>query len=149
MDKNSYLDILKGTNLRPKKVKPAQVNQTYLAEQTEMNKAGVESAIIKWFMKNPKPLDKEVHEFSDSLGINTHEFETYIYAILGNILTGGKSKGFTGKYDEAQLQKGIKVESEHTDFPEIAEKISRDHLSEIPDYYDRLAKMEAEAGIKD
>jgi len=145
MDRNSYLNILKGTNLRPKKVKPAELNLVYLAEQTEMNKAGVESAIIKWFMKNPTPVDKEVHEFADSLGINTHEFETYIYAILGNILTSGKSKGFTGSYKEDQIQKGIKIEAEHTDFPEIAEKIARDHLGEISDYYDRLEKMEAEA----
>jgi hypothetical protein len=42
---------------------------------------------------------------------------------------------------------GIKVEMEHTTDPLIAKRISLDHLSEIPDYYTRLAKMEKEAGI--
>jgi hypothetical protein len=44
-----------------------------------------------------------------------------------------------------QLEKGIKVEMEHTDDPEEAKTIAKDHLVEIPDYYDRLEEMEAEA----
>jgi len=47
--------------------------------------------------------------------------------------------------DPEQLRMGIKVEMEHTDDPQIAEKIARDHLMEIPDYYTRLIKMEEEA----
>lgn len=49
---------------------------------------------------------------------------------------------------EEQLKKGIAVEMEHTgDLPEhealaVAEKIARDHLKELPDYYDKLEKME-------
>jgi hypothetical protein len=43
---------------------------------------------------------------------------------------------------KAQLQKGIKVEKEHTDDEKKAERIALDHLFEIPDYYDRLNKME-------
>ncbi len=43
-----------------------------------------------------------------------------------------------------QLKMGIKVEMEHTDNPEIAKKIAIDHLKELPDYYTRLVKMEAE-----
>lgn len=44
-----------------------------------------------------------------------------------------------------QLEKGIKVEMEHTDDPEIAKAIAKDHLVEIPDYYDRLEQMEEQA----
>ena len=47
--------------------------------------------------------------------------------------------------DPEQLEMGINVEMEHTTDPLIAKKISLDHLSEISDYYTRLAKMEAEA----
>lgn len=47
--------------------------------------------------------------------------------------------------DPEQLKIGIKVEMEHTDSPQVAEKIARDHLIEIPDYYTRLIKMEKEA----
>jgi hypothetical protein len=45
---------------------------------------------------------------------------------------------------------GIKVESEHTKFPELAKYIALAHLKEIKNYYSRLAKMEKEAksGIK-
>ena len=53
------------------------------------------------------------------------------------------------KFDSDQLQAGIKIEMEHTNNPEIAKCIAKDHLSEISDYYTRLKKMEAEAGIKD
>jgi hypothetical protein len=41
-----------------------------------------------------------------------------------------------------QLELGIKVESEHTDSKEQQREIAMDHLAEIPDYYDRLKKME-------
>ena len=44
---------------------------------------------------------------------------------------------------------GEKVEMEHTDDPNIAHEIAKDHEVEIPDYYDRLKKMEEDAGITD
>ena len=43
---------------------------------------------------------------------------------------------------EKQVKIGIKVEKEHTDDEKKAERIALDHLFEIPDYYDRLTKME-------
>lgn len=44
-----------------------------------------------------------------------------------------------------QIEKGKKIELEHTDNDEMAEEIAMDHLEEIPDYYERLEKMEKEA----
>lgn len=46
---------------------------------------------------------------------------------------------------EKQLRMGVKVESEHTNSPSTAKEIAMDHLSEMPDYYTRLDKMEKEA----
>jgi hypothetical protein len=46
---------------------------------------------------------------------------------------------------EEQIEKGMKVELEHTSDLDRARKIAIDHLAEFPDYYDRLAKMEEEA----
>jgi hypothetical protein len=43
-----------------------------------------------------------------------------------------------------QLIKGIRVEKEHTDNPEVARKIALDHLYENPFYYEYLDKMEEE-----
>lgn len=47
--------------------------------------------------------------------------------------------------DQQELAKGVKVEQEHTQHPQIAKRIATDHLVEIPDYYTRLDKMEAQA----
>jgi len=43
---------------------------------------------------------------------------------------------------EVQLEKGIKVEMEHTEDPEIATEIAKDHLFEDPKYYIKLATIE-------
>ena len=70
-----------------------------------------------------------------------------------NTIKGGKSddlsvEDIAKKFNvsvskiKQQLQLGIKVESEHTDDKEKQREIAMDHLVEIPDYYDRLKKME-------
>lgn len=58
------------------------------------------------------------------------------------------------KWDVEQFRRGMDVELEHgkvdsntnvsDDDPLITGKIALAHLNEIPDYYDRLDKMEAE-----
>ena len=70
-----------------------------------------------------------------------------------NTIKGGKSddlsvEDIAKKFDfpvskiKQQLELGIKVESEHSDDKEKQQEIAMDHLAEIPDYYDRLKKME-------
>ena len=49
------------------------------------------------------------------------------------------------RYHSAELAKGIKMEMEHTDSHTIALEIAKDHLSELPDYYSRLERMEKRA----
>jgi hypothetical protein len=61
----------------------------------------------------------------------------------------------TARFDVEQFQMGLSVELEHgrqnpatnvSDDDEVATgKIALAHLNEFPDYYTRLAKMEAEA----
>lgn len=46
------------------------------------------------------------------------------------------------KYIERQLEKGIKVEHEHTSKLSVARHIALAHLSEDPDYYKKLKKIE-------
>ena len=53
--------------------------------------------------------------------------------------------GVSLKDIEKQLEMGRVVEKEHTDDPDVAERIAMDHLVEIPDYYTRLEKMEKDA----
>lgn len=45
-------------------------------------------------------------------------------------------------FDAEQLKSGIKVEMEHTKDPDIAKEIAKDHLSEDPNYYKKLKKIE-------
>ena len=74
----------------------------------------------------------------------------------GNTLKGGKAdklslQQIADKFNvsvekiKAQIQKGISIEMEHTDNKEKASEIATDHVSEFPDYYDRLTKMEKKA----
>lgn len=59
-------------------------------------------------------------------------------------------------FDLEQFRKGLLVELEHgrrdpatnvtDDDPIVTGKIALAHLNELPDYYDRLARMEADAG---
>lgn len=43
---------------------------------------------------------------------------------------------------KSQMKKGMKVEMEHTDDKQVAHEIALDHIWELPDYYDRLEKVE-------
>jgi hypothetical protein len=45
---------------------------------------------------------------------------------------------------QSQLKKGIKIEYEHTKCEKKAREIALDHLLELPDYYDKLEKIEGE-----
>lgn len=105
--------------------------------------------LFDFFSKNPSPPDEEVHDFAESIGMKPDVLESHIYKIIGSFLGAGKSKDFKGKYNPKELEMGIKVEMEHTSDPMLSEKIAKDHIVEIKDYYTRLKKMEAEAGIKD
>ena len=56
-------------------------------------------------------------------------------------------KEYKHKYDKEELRKGIEVEKEHTDDPQIALKIALDHLDEDPQYYTKLATLGLEERI--
>ena len=57
----------------------------------------------------------------------------------------GRSKDFNVKFDSKELKKGIEVEKEHTTSQGIAERIAKDHMSKLSDYYTRLKNMEEDA----
>jgi hypothetical protein len=85
-----------------------------------------------------KKIKKYLNEmFQNSIG-DPKEFE------IEKFLGPGRSTTYKGSYDLGQLKMGIEVEKEHTNNPKIAERITKDHLAEIPDYYTRLAIMEKE-----
>jgi len=55
------------------------------------------------------------------------------------------------RFDPKQLEKGIDIELEHTKDEDLAKEISKDHLTEVPNYYiddegrDRLKMLEDDA----
>ena len=122
-------------------------NIRILKEYKEMvgGSSNVYEKIIQWFIKNPNPPDSKVHALADQFGADHDKFESHIYKILSDLIHKGRSKNFKGKYDPKELAMGIEVEKEHMPYPSIAEKIAKDHLAEIPDYYTRLKEMEHEA----
>ena len=67
--------------------------------------------------------------------------ENYKNQLIGGI--GDESQ--PDDFDQEQLYMGVVVEFEHTKDPMLAMELAIDHLSEFPDYYIRLDKMEDEA----
>ncbi len=58
-------------------------------------------------------------------------------------MTGGLGdKKRPSDFDRLALKKGIKVEMEHTTDRAVATEIAMDHLTEDPQYYDKLEQME-------
>lgn len=65
-------------------------------------------------------------------------------------IPGGRGAGKSlDAFDPRELAAGAKVEMEHTTDPAIAREIATDHLTEMPDYYDRLKKMESQGAAKE
>ncbi len=107
-----------------------------------------EGEVFGLLEKDTSPPDEKIHTLAEKMKVNPDALESKIYAILGDIIEHGKG-GPSPNLKE--LKAGIKVESEHTKYPELARYIALAHLKEIPDYYARLKKMEDEAkkGKKD
>lgn len=101
-----------------------------------------------------KPIpDSKVHALAEDLGMDADELESYIYSFASlwainekaRVNPGGRAeaKGVSEKdFDPKEIQKGIKVEMEHTKDKALSKKIVLDHLAESPHYYEALDKME-------
>ena len=97
------------------------------------------------------------------VGCTKGDVNKYLAALHANVdesvenkLVGGKAdnlsiKDIAKKFDvtsaeiQAQIDKGVKVEMEHTTDKEKAREVATDHVSEFPDYYDKLDDMEKKA----
>jgi len=100
--------------------------------------------VKQFFVSHPNPSDDQVHELAESMQVSPHALEEYVYSLVGK--TAQKHEHVPDEqFDQEQLRMGIEVEKEHTDDPEKAKEIAKDHLSEFSDYYTRLKKMEEKA----
>lgn len=129
----------------------------FLNEEEKDNMEMIHNKIKEFFKKNPNPPDDKIHALADSMGLKPDKFEEHIYMVLSDLLNeekwkdqipGGKAdKKKPEDFDQEQLKMGIEIEMEHVDDKKKAEEIAMDHLTEIPDYYTRLKKMEKKAGV--
>ena len=115
----------------------------------------LEDQVIEFLVDNPSPPDSDVHAFAEEIGVETEEVEAAIYALAGRYVAflgqgRAQDEGITVEdVDPDELAAGIKVEMEHTDDEDLAEKIALDHLAEAPTtYYTALKQMEESLGIK-
>jgi hypothetical protein len=96
------------------------------------------------------PSGEVVTDRDQALAIAYSEYEKSVRDMLVGGLSDGmdiediaKLHDVSVEHIQGQLDKGIKVEMEHTDDEGVAQKISLDHLVENANYYDELEKMEA------
>jgi 2'-5' RNA ligase len=82
----------------------------------------------------------DVYEFVEHGGLDREQKQA-------DKLPGGVGdKKSPSDFDPRQVNKGIRVEMEHTGDAEIALDIVKDHLTEDPRYYDKLEKIEKPVG---
>lgn len=65
-----------------------------------------------------------------------------IHVIEDKLPGGAADNKSPESFDRTQLKKGMTHELEHTIDPEIALEIAMDHLTEDPNYYKKLDKVE-------
>lgn len=101
----------------------------------------------KQYKKTPNPGGLETPKLeSREKKAMYHSAAAELLKIAADVLSGGKADDKpASSFSPRQIAMGKKVEMEHTNSPELATEISRDHLEEFPDYYTRLKKMESEA----
>ena len=100
-------------------------------------------------MLNPEDATEEVVEKTTAAQEDIDKSAEEKIDFEKELMDAGESEGAKDKVNETQLAMGKEVEKEHTTNPEIAEKITRDHLEEIPDYYTHLKEMEDNAKKND
>lgn len=107
-------------------------------------KAGLRRALLEHAMSRTpegEPADPAAVE-----ALRRHIAPKLAMAKFADMIPGGKAdKKSNEDFDPKQIAMGKKIEMEHVDDPAMAEEISRDHLTEFPDYYSRLKRMEAAA----
>ena len=130
---------------------PWQEYQNYVLGQAH--------ALRRQHLDQPLPSDydakpaRDSHDYNllrdiaqrERLGKSMTFLDKLIKAGNAAALSGGlaEKEGKTVKdFPPAKVAEGAKVEAEHTDNPEIAQKISVDHLTEDVDYYKKLKKIE-------
>jgi len=114
--------------------------------QNEEKIDNIEESVFNFFSTNEVNNDNVI-KLSENLGIEVSEVNKILYDTLKSFMNAGrfvKSGKSENDFDRTQINMGINVEMEHTTNKMIAKRIALDHLTELSDYYTRLAIMEKE-----
>ncbi len=119
--------------------------------KNKLKKPSLKAAIMNMFTKDDQVTVSDVSKLSQKLGYSEKDVEETIYSLLTSFLNKGRYNESKKeiKFDAKELAMGIKVELEHTNDKDLAERIAKDHLTEIPGtgnndgYYSLLERMEA------
>lgn len=119
------------------------MEKSRLLELAGMEVKGIEDdntkdKLVTLLRSNSKPSPEQLKEFKPEM----------IAELLASFLKKFKHVATPDEeFNKEELELGVKVEHEHTNNPYIAKIIAKAHLVELPDYYTRLKKMEAEAKV--
>lgn len=88
--------------------------------------------------------NSDVKQLAKQLNLTDFQLSELMNNLLVALIKGiGKHNNVPdSKFNQTELELGVKVEKEHTNDGYVAKMIAKDHLSELPDYYTRLKKME-------
>ena len=130
-------------------VSPCCTMKNHHLSKKGKEKEPVEKKVTDFLKDNPKPSDDQIHGLAEELGMAPDDLEMIIYDMLASYVSGeekipgGKADGMEeSEFPDEALDKGEKVEMEHTNDPELAREITKDHLVESEDYYKYLDEME-------
>jgi len=118
-------------------VQATMINDTYTVE----NLLGRKVTAVQPTSWNPHVVNIM---FDNGSVVSPHTDNNMVQAkerVPGGLAEGKKPEDFDAK----ALAKGQDVEMEHTDDPNVAREIAMDHLTEDPDYYEKLETIEKHA----
>lgn len=112
--------------------------------------------LINFFLDQEQVTHAELAEWAVQNGLDPQEVENHVFRLFRSLIKGvGKHANVPdSEFDPEQLKMGIKVEQEHTDDPDVAKIIAKDHLMETGlrgskygelGYYTLLQDMENKA----
>ena len=111
----------------------------------DLFKQGIESAFTRDIKLNSETM-KDANKYIGGLKEDSIEGGLSDNLSFNDLVNRHKQKGKSIAAIESmikkQLNKGIKVEMEHTNDKKIAKEIAMDHIYEDPRYYDKLKKIE-------
>lgn len=94
-----------------------------------------DTGIVDFLKKNPKPSMSQI----ETLKKEDSSIIERVFELLGSLF---KHSTDTDKYDPKEVEKGLRIESEHTDEPVLQDAITSAHLEEDPKYNSHLDTME-------